>query len=393
MPMAVYLLAITIFSMTTSEFMIAGMILELAEEFQVSISTVGYLITAYSAAMVIGGPILTAGLGHIPHKKALLAIIFLFFFGQVWGAVAWNYETMVGARIITGIASSAAFGIAVSYASAVVRDNMRGKAVSIVMAGLMISKVAGVPVTTLISQKFGWRASFWGVALLVLAAGLMMLWRLTSHAAMEPQGLKQEFMRFKNVHLWAAYGTSMLIIGSTFAGFSYFTPILMDVTGFSESAIPSLLALYGIATVVGNLLIGRFADRYTFRILFAGLSVLTGAFVIFGTWGYFKPAAVLSLVLVGLTGVSMNPAMVTRVLKSAGNSTMINTVHSSFITLGVVIGSSLGGLMISQGYGIDAPLWVGVILASLGLFSLIPYYKSLHDNQVVRSANRERVKV
>ncbi|NTU22021.1 MFS transporter [Brevibacillus sp. HB1.2] len=373
MPSMIYLLAIAIFAMTTSEFMVAGMMNELADVFDVSIPSIGYFITAYAGAMVIGGPILTATLLHIRRKQALLSLVAVFFIGQSLGAMAWNYESMMLARILTGIASSAAFGISVSISASLVPPHSRGKAASIVLAGLMIATVIGLPLTTVIAQYFGWRMSFWAVAVVVLLSGILIQWLLPSSAQKDQLNGKDELASFQNPHLWAAYVTSMLIIGGTFAAFSYFTPILTDVTAFSDASIPYLLALYGIATVIGNIVIGRLADRFTMRILVTGLSILLAALVLFAVGAENKWIAVLSIVLIGLTGVAMNPAMIARVMNTAGSGTMVNTMHTSFITLGVAIGSSLGGIGISSGYGLVSPLWIGACLAVIGLLSIVPY--------------------
>jgi predicted MFS family arabinose efflux permease len=134
-----------------------------------------------------------------------------------------------------------------------------------------------------------------------------------------------------------------------------------------------LLALYGSATVVGNIVIGKYADEFTMKILMGGLIILIVALSLFAVGAENKYMAVISTIFIGLTGVALNPAMIARVMKTVKNGAMINTVHSSFITLGVVIGSSLGGLGISRGYGFVSPLWIGVCLAILGLISLIPY--------------------
>ncbi|WP_242215080.1 MFS transporter [Bacillus cereus group sp. BfR-BA-01383] len=375
MPSIIYLLALAIFCMTTSEFMVAGMMNELALAFQVSISSIGYLITAYAGAMVIGGPLVTATLTllRVRSKQALLFLMFIFLIGQSLGAIAWNYDTMMISRIITGIASASAFGVAISFSATLVHSDSRGKAASIVLAGLMIATVLGLPITTIISQYFGWRISFGAVSVLVLVSGIMIQWLLPSSSNIEQLNWKDELLRFKNIHLWAAYVTSMFIIGGTFAAFSYFTPIFINVTGFSSASIPYLLALYGSATVIGNIIIGKFADKFTMKTLMGGLIILIVALSLFALGAENKYIAVISMIFIGLTGVALNPAMVARVMKTAGNGTMINTVHSSFITLGIVIGSSLGGLGINKGYDFVSPLWIGSCLAILGIISLLPY--------------------
>lgn len=145
----------------------------------------------------------------------------------------------------------------------------------------MIATVIGLPLTTVIAQYFGWRMSFWAVAVVVLLSGVLIQWLLPSDAHKDQMNGKDELVSFQNPHLWAAYATSMLIIGGIFAAFSYFTPILTEVTAFSDASIPYLLALYGIATVIGIIVIGRLADRFAMQILVTGLSILLAALVLF----------------------------------------------------------------------------------------------------------------
>lgn len=219
----------------------------------------------------------------------------------------------------------------------------------------------------LITQQFGWRTSFWLVAVLVLLAGLVVQKIIPSLSNTTSISLKEELNVFKNRKLWAAFTTSTLIIGATFAAFSYLTPILTEITGFNSAVVPFLLAFYGAATVVGNLVVGRFADRYTIPILWYGLITLTVCLVIFSIFAQNAIVTILMLLVLGLVGVPMNPAMAARVMKAANDGSLVNSVHSSVITFGVVIGSSIGGLTISIGYSLVSPLWVGAILGALGL--------------------------
>ncbi|ASU82085.1 MFS transporter [Nocardiopsis gilva YIM 90087] len=372
MPLAVYVIGLGVFSMTTSEFMVSGLMPALAEEFGVSIAAVGYLITAYAAAMTLGGPVLTVGLLRTSRKTALLTLIGVFFLGQALGALSSGYGMMMAARVITGVASAAFFGVGLATCAEMVGPRLRGRAVSVAIGGLMIGTVLGLPAATLISQHFGWRASFWSVAVLVLLTGLVILRLLAASPSPESVSVRAEVAALVNVRLWAVYATSMLIIGATFAAFSYFVPILTDVSGFAPETVPLLLVAYGLATVVGNAIVGRLADDHTLPVLAVGLIALTAALVIFAAFAEVPVLAVAALILIGLVGVTMNPAMAARVMRVGNDGALVNTVHSSVITTGVVIGSWGGGLVISAGYGLTAPLWLGAGVAVLGLLSLLP---------------------
>ncbi len=370
MPITVYILGLIVFAMTTSEFMVAGMMSELSAQFGVSIAMIGYLVSAYAGAMTIGGPLLAIGLSKTSKKKALMLLVVIFLVGQTVGALAWNYESMLVARILTGISSSAAFGIAISICSDLVSVQLRGRAASIVLSGAMLSNIAGLPLATAITQVWDWRTSFWIVDGFVLLAGIISFTLIPVLATPEAQAIS-EWSAFRKKSLWAVYLTSMSIIGATFAAFSYFGPILTGLSGFSASTVPWLLVLYGAATVIGNIIVGRLADRYTYRVLVGGLILLVTGLLGFALFGYQQTIAITALLLIGFTGITLNPAMSARVMRAGGSGMLVNTVHTSVITLGVLLGSSIGGRAMDSGYGLTAPLWTGVVLGIVGLLSIM----------------------
>ncbi len=378
MPIVIYVLGATIFALTTSEFMVAGMMPSLTAAFHVTVTEIGYLISLYAAGMVIGGPLLTFGLlrMNIPHKRALLWLLLIYAVGGTLAAMASGYGTLAAARVVTGVAGSACFGVALAICADIVGPASGGRAASIVLGGLMLSTVFGVPIATVVDAHFGWRASFWlVVALTVLCGGVIAAMVPASRKA-EAVSLGAELSVFGNRHLWAAFATSALIIGATFAAFSYFAPIATQVAGFSAAAVPVLLAVYGTANVVGNAVVGRFADRHAIPILLGGLTVLAATLAVFAGFADNKIVAVAGFVLIGLAGVPMNPAMIARVIRTAHPGPLVNTVHTSVINIGLGVGSWMGGLGIGAGYGLRSPLWVGVGLAVVGLLSLLPYLGS-----------------
>lgn len=374
MPLVVYVLGLTIFSLMTSEFMVAGMMPSLSAAFGVSVAEVGYLISIYAGGMVLGGPVLTAVLLKlgIPNKRALLALLALYAVGGIVAATADGYGVMVVARVITGVAGSACFGVSLSICADLVRPDARARAASIVLAGLMLATVLGVPAATLIDQHFGWRASFWLVVALAVLCALVIAVLVPASKEMVRASLAQELTAFRNGRLWAAYATSGLIIGAVFAAFSYVSPIFTDVTGFSPAAVPLLLGVYGAANVVGNMVVGRFADRYAIPILVAGLISLAALLVIFALFADHRVVSVAAFVAIGLVGVPMNPAMISRVMKAAHPGPLVNTVHTSVINVGLAAGAWFGGTGIMAGYGLRSPLWIGVALALFGLVTLMP---------------------
>ncbi|WP_410536936.1 MFS transporter [Streptomyces sp. KL2] len=372
MPRAVYVLALGIFAMVTSEFAVAGLMPQLAEGLDATVPQVGYLITAFAAAMAVGGPLLTVAVLRVPPRRALMVLFAVFLAGNVLAATATGYSTMLAARIVTGVASQAFFGVAVSLCAQLTRPGIRGRAIAVVMNGLMLGTLLGLPLSTLVGERFGWRAAFWAISALALAAALATLAGVPRVGRAEGEGdLRQEIRVFGNPRLWLALSTSTLVIGATFSAFSYFNPILTEVTGFPTAAVPYLLIAYGAATVVGNTVVGRLADRHALPVLVWGL-LLNALFLAgFALLAGLPVPAVACMTGIGLVGVTMNPAMVTRVQRTGNARPLVNTVHSSFITLGVVLGSSLGAVAIDT-WGLRAPLWLGAAMALTGLATVLP---------------------
>ncbi|MFD7166254.1 MFS transporter [Streptomyces violascens] len=372
MPRAVYLLALGIFAMVTSEFVVAGLMPQMAAGLDVTVPRIGYLITAFALAMAFGGPFLTVAVMRLPQKRALMVLFGVFLAGNVLAATATTYAVMLLARVVTGTASQAFFGVSLSICAQLTRSEERGRATSVALSGLMLGTLLGLPLSTLIGEHLGWRAAFWAITVLTVAAALCTLAGVPRLGRAEDGGgFQQEVAVFRRPRLWLALVTSTFIIGATFSAFSYLSPILTEVTGFPDGTVPVLLIAYGAATVIGNHVVGRLADRYALNVLAAGLALnllfLTG----FALLARLALPAVVFMLGIGLVGVTMNPAMVTRVQRIANARPLVNSVHSSFITLGVGIGSSLGGVGVSH-FGLRAPLWLGAGLAALGILSLLP---------------------
>ncbi|MFI0776802.1 MFS transporter [Streptomyces sp. NPDC021212] len=372
MPRAVYVLALGVFAMVTSEFAVAGLMPQMARGLDVTVPQVGYLITAFAVAMAVGGPLLTVALLRAPQKTALMVVFAVFLAGNVLAATAPGYGVMMLARVITGTASQAFFGVALSMCAQLTRPEIRGRAIGVAMNGLMLGTLLGLPMSTVIGERLGWRAAFWATSVLAVAAALCTLAGAPRLERAEGGGtFRQELAVFRNRRLWLALSTSTLIIGATFSAFSYFNPILTEVTGFGAGTVPLLLIAYGAATVVGNTIVGRLADRHPLHVLLCGLILNVCFLAGFALLAHLSVPAVVFMMGIGLVGVTMNPAMATRVQRTGNAGPLVNTVHTSFITLGVIIGSSVGGLTIDA-FGLRAPVWFGAALAAIGVFTVVP---------------------
>ena len=373
LPSTVYLLGLTIFSLVTAEFMIAGMMPSLADAFSVSLAQVGNLIAFYALGMALGGPPVSALLlsRGVRNKDALVGLLVCYVAAGALAAAAPSYAVLAFARIIMGVSSAVCIGLCMTVCAALVTPDKRGKAVSVVLAGLMMSPVAGVPLTTWVEQHAGWRASSWLVVVLAMLCTALVVKRLPAAAKGDEPALSSQWADLKNRTLWGAYVTSGLIIGATFAAFSYCAPILIQEVGIAPGYIAPLLALYGVANLLGNMVVGRLADQYTLPVLGWGLTIMVLALAGFAMAGDHLWLNLSCFIALGLTGVALNPAMVARVMRAAEPGALVNILHTSVITAGLALGSWGAGAAIDIGYGLRAPLWVGTGLAFLGLLSLV----------------------
>ena len=379
MPFAVFVLGLSVFCMSTTEVMVSGLVPALTHEFQVSVPAVGNLVSLYAAGMVFGGPVLTVALLRTPRKPALLSLLALFVVGQTTGALAPDYAVLAVSRVVAALAAAAFFGLSAAACAELVGPAMRARALSVVFGGMMLAQVVGLPAATLVEQHFGWRASFWIVdllAVLCVFAVLVLVPRGSrSGADSGAVDLRAQLGVFRNGTLWIAYLTNALIIGSVFAAFSYFSPIFTRVSGFSASTVPVLFAVYGVGTIVGNAVVGRLADRRTMTVLTAGLSTLVVTFGLFAWLAENAVATVAAIVVLGLVGMPLNPAMTTRVMRLANAGPLVNAVNTATINVGIGVGPWIAGLGISAGGGYRSPLWIGALLAACGLVSVLPFLR------------------
>ncbi|GHC52160.1 MFS transporter [Streptomyces flavofungini] len=376
MPRAVYVLALGIFAMVTSEFVVAGLMPQMADGLDATIPEIGYLITAFAMAMAFGGPFLTAALLKLPQKRALLVLFGIFLGGNVLAALAPDYWTMLVARVITGIASQAFFGVGLSMATRLARPEIRGRAIAVALNGLMLGTLLGLPLATVVGEHLGWRAAFWAITVLTALAAVATFVGVprVERAADQAGSVRAEVGALKSPRLWLTFTTSTFVIGATFAAFSYLNPILTEVTGFATGTVPLLLVAYGAATLIGNTIVGRLADRHALPVLVTGLALNLGFLIGFALLADLPVGAVVMMLGIGLVGVTMNPAMATRVQRVGNTGALVTSVHSSFITGGIIIATSIGGPAIDA-YGLRAPLWIGAGLAVLGLLSLVPDFR------------------
>lgn len=368
MPIAVYILGLTVFCIGTTEFMISGLLPDLARDLSVSIPTVGLLISGYALGVVIGGPILTVATLRINRKTSLIGLLALFVLGQTMGALAPSYGVLMTGRAIAALAQGAFFGIGSVAAVDLAGPQRRAQALAIMFAGLTVANVFGVPAGTFLSQHAGWRASFWVVDALAVLALLGVTFLIPRRPNGPHTGTRAEFAAFRNPRVWVALATSMLTQAAIFCCFSYLSPLFTAVSGFPEQAVPLLLVLFGLGCFAGSIVGGKFADRHLLPNLYIGIGAMALALALLTLTAHSRIATVVTIAVFGVAAFSINPALQAQVMREAGNApTLATTTNTSAFNVGNTIGPWLGGSAISAGLGYTAPAWVGALLAVAGL--------------------------
>jgi len=378
MPLAVYILGLAIFAVGTAELMVAGMTATLSQAFGISVGDVGHLISYYAFGVMLGGPVLTYFFlkYKVQYRKVLLILLALYVVVQGLSAFISSHAILIAIRFITGVLCAGCLSLSLAISMAMVPNHNKPRAAAIVIGGFMISNVFGVPLATMIDQQWGWRITFGLVAVLVFVSLIALVRLLPEVSGGGQLRMEEEIKAFKNKAYWKACVTSCLILGASFAAFSYFVPILVDITGFSMHVVPFILMAFGFSNIVGNTITGRLAHNHSLKIMLVGLTVLSISLFAFAIFAEYKTVAILAIILIGLSGVPMNPAMMARIVSVAHPGPMVNAVHTSVINIGLGGGSYIGGVAITNGYGLRSGLWIGVILAVLALASLLPYVRN-----------------
>ncbi|MGP5313740.1 MFS transporter, partial [Psychrobacter faecalis] len=371
-------LGLAIFAVGTAELMVAGMTATLSQAFGISVGDVGHLISYYAFGVMLGGPVLTYFFlkYKVQYRKVLLILLALYVVVQGLSAFISSHAILIAIRFITGVLCAGCLSLSLAISMAMVPNHNKPRAAAIVIGGFMISNVFGVPLATMIDQQWGWRITFGLVAVLVFVSLIALVRLLPEVSGGGQLRMEEEIKAFKNKAYWKACVTSCLILGASFAAFSYFVPVLVDITGFSMHVVPFILMAFGFSNIVGNTITGRLAHNHSLKIMLVGLTVLSISLFAFAIFAEYKTVAILAIILIGLSGVPMNPAMMARIVSVAHPGPMVNAVHTSVINIGLGGGSYIGGVAITNGYGLRSGLWIGVILAVLALASLLPYVRN-----------------
>ncbi|WP_145592474.1 MFS transporter [Yersinia bercovieri] len=368
MPVALLALALCAFAIGTTEFVIMGLLPQVAGDLHISIPTAGWLISGYALGVAIGAPIMAVLTAKLPRKKTLLLLMVIFIIGNLMCAMAYSYDFLMLARVITALCHGAFFGIGAVVAANLVAPNRRASAVALMFTGLTLANVLGVPLGTALGQTFGWRSTFWVVSVIGLFSLAALYRKLPSSLEEAPTELRKEIAALRGGGIWLSLLMTVFFAAAMFALFTYIAPILTEVTQVSEQGVSWTLLLMGVGLTLGNIVGGRLADwrlSVSLTVTFLLIAVLSALF----SWtSYSLLAAEVTLFLWSAAAFSAVPALQINVVaygKKAPN--LVSTLNIAAFNVGNALGAWVGGMVIVRGLGLTAVPLAAAGLAVIGL--------------------------
>lgn len=364
MPPAVYILGLAVFALGTSEFMLSGILPAIADDMDVTIPQAGLLISAFAIGMVVGAPLLAVATLRLPRRTTLIALISVFGLGQVAGALAPTYAVLFASRIVSALACAGFWAVGAAVAIAMVPVTQRARAMAVMIGGLSIANVLGVPAGAFLGDGLGWRAAFWavGAASAIALVGVVTLIPRIPLPAQRPRP-RRELAIYRDRQVWLSITVTALAAGGVFCAFSYLSPLLTDVAGLDEGWVPTVLALFGVGALVGTTVGGRVADAHLFGVLLSGIAASTVFLAALALFGGFAVAAVVLSFLLGFSAFYTAPALNARMFNVAGAApTLAGATTTAAFNLGNTGGPWLGGTVIDAGLGYPATAWAGAAM-------------------------------
>lgn len=393
MPFALYLLALVVFAMGTSEFMLAGLVPDISTYFGVSVGTAGLLTSAFAAGMVIGAPAMAALTRRLPMKATLLGCVIVFALSHVVGALTPDFTFLFITRVIAAIVNAGFLAVALGAATKLVAPDAKGRAVAILLAGTTVATVAGVSAGALLGTALGWQSTFWAIALLCvpaaigIAAGFTNQTDDSSREESSSTPLRAELAQLASPRLVLTMLLAALVNAGTFATLTFLAPIVTDTAGLSQWWVSVALVLFGVGSFIGVTVAGRLSDARPRLVVVGGGSVLVLGWVALALFAT-NPVALLGLVFAqGVLGFAVGSTLITRVLyAAAGAPTMAGSYATAALNVGAAAGPVLAAAALGVMPGALGPVWVAVIVTAAALLLAIPVLRLLApaESEVVK---------
>lgn len=377
MPAPLYLLALAVFAMGTSEFMLAGLLPDIASDLGVTVGTAGALTSAFAIGMIVGAPLVAALARDWPRRSSLLAFVLVFAGAHAVGAVTTSFPLLFATRVVAALANAGFLAVALTAAATLVSPARKGRALAVLLAGTTVATIAGVPGGSVLGALLGWRATFWAVAALCLPAALGILKGIPAgRDEVEATGrpaLRAELAQLTRPPLILAMLLGALVNAATFGSLTFLAPVVTDSAGLGELWVPVALVLFGTGSFVGVTVAGRLSDqRPGLVVAVAGPLLLIGwpALAVLAD----EPVALFLLVFVqGALSFAVGSTLITRVLyEAAGAPTMAGSYATAALNVGAAVGPVLAAATLGTEAGPRGPLWASGLLVAVALLIAFP---------------------
>jgi DHA1 family inner membrane transport protein len=370
MPLALYALTAGAFGIGVTEFVIMGLLPQVASDIGVSIATAGLLISGYALGVVVGAPVLTVLTGRLPRKTVLIGLMLIFILGNAICAIASDYTILMAARVVTALAHGTFFGVGSVVATRMVAPDKRASAIAVMFTGLTVANILGVPFGTWLGQNYGWRATFWAVSLVgILALAVIAVLLPKDAQAPEASDWRADLAAISRLPVVLGLLTTVLGYAGVFAVFTYIAPLLTDIAQMPESWVSPILLVFGGGLIAGNILGGRLADRNLRMTVLGTLVALGVTLILFPTAFMSQVSAIIFVGLLGLTAFSTVAPLQMWVLGKAqgAGEQLASSFNIAAFNLGNALGAWAGGYTIEHGPGLAAVPYVSVIFPAAAL--------------------------
>lgn len=368
MPVAIFALALGAFAISTTEFVILGLLLNVAQDFSISVSEAGFLVTAYAIGVVIGAPVLTPILARYPRKQVIVFLLGMFTLGNILAVFAPSYEILLLSRVFTALVHASFYGLASIVASQLVAENKQARAMSMVFMGATIANIAGAPLGTMIGLAYGWRSTSIACALLGFIALLAIAFVVPKVVSEKPKNLAQEFRSLLQPKVIRALLLTLIGFAGTFTLLTYIAPLLIQVTGIDESKMSIMLFIFGLGMAVGNPIGGWLTDKNLQLGLSSTLGALLLVLVALGLCAeYLIPTVILTFLFGAALFATITPLQV-NAMKAAGDApVMAASFNIAAFNLANALAAVIGGYVIDSKLGIAFLPFAAAIFALTGL--------------------------
>ncbi|MFJ5901037.1 Cmx/CmrA family chloramphenicol efflux MFS transporter [Streptomyces sp. NPDC093064] len=382
MPLPLYLLALAVFAMGTSEFMLAGLLPAIASDLDVTVGTAGVLTSAFAIGMIVGAPLVAALARNWPRRSSLLGFVLAFAAAHAVGAITTSFAVLFATRLVAALANAGFLAVALTAAATLVSPDKKGRALAVLLSGTTVATIAGVPGGSVLGTLLGWRATFWAVAALCLPAALGILKGIPAGRAKEETtgrpALRAEFVQLTRPRLILVMVLGALVNAATFAGFTFLAPVVTDTAGLGELWIPVVLVLFGAGSFIGVTAAGRLSDQRP------GLVIAVGGPLLLIGWPALavlanEPVALFALAFVqGALSFALGSTLITRVLyEAAGAPTMAGSYATAALNVGGAVGPLIAAMTLSTAVGNLGPLWASGLLVAIALLIAFPLRAAL----------------